>query len=458
MPPDHARTFGGGLTETSLSPYGLLATILCAILIWVLPRKSAVLPLLCINLLVPLDQAVVVGGLHFFVARIVVVVGLLRLWYEKLKPGPDALVSRHNNIDSAFTWCIALQASAAVILFADIPALINQSGFLLDSLGTYYLIRWFLQDQDDIYRTLKFLAVVVALLAICMTVEQVDLVNVFGYLTGGQLAPAIRDGKIRSQGSFMHPITAGCFAAALTPLFLMLWKTGKAKVMVVIGIVGSTVMTMTSNSSTPLLTYMGALLALALWPIREKMRILRWGLVFGIGALALAMKAPVWFVIARIDLTGSSSGYHRAVIIDQFIRHFFDWWLVGVRSTGAWGWDLWDVQNTFVNVGESGGLAALVCLILLICRCFSRIGNARKAAADLQQQFCLWCVGAALFANIMAFFGIYYYDQSKVGWFMLLAIVSAVTVPILAETRLTAIAAEVDSCVSEHAAETCDYA
>lgn len=437
MPPEHARIFGSGLTETSLSPYALVATIISVILILVLPRKYAVLPLLFISFLVPLNQVLVLGGLHFFVSRIVVLAGLFRLIPGRPKSGLEALVSHYNAIDSAFTWCIIFQAVAAIILFGDMPALINQSGFVFDSLGTYYLLRYFLLDQDDIYRTLKFLATVTVVLAVCMVIEQVSVVNVFGYVSATPLIPAIREGKIRSQASFMHPLTAGCFAATLLPLFLLLWKNGKARFMALFGVIGSTVMTFTANSSTPLLAYAAGLLAVALWPIRRKMRAVRWGIVVGLVGLSLIMKAPVWFIMSHIDLTGGSSGYHRALVVDQFIRHFSDWWLIGVKDTGSWGWDLWDVQNTFVNVGETGGLAALTFLILMLSRCYARIGDARKAVeGEPQQQWCLWFLGAALFSNIVAFFGVDYFDQSKTAWFMLVAMLSTVTVPVLAEAKV----------------------
>jgi len=143
------------------------------------------------------------------------------------------------------------------------------------------------------------------------------------------------------------------------------------------------------------------------------------------------MKAPVWFVIAHIDLTGGSSGYHRAELIDQFIRHFSDWWLIGTKDAGTWGWDLWDTQNQYVEVGESGGLAAFTLFIAMIFLCYKRIGRARKALEGRKrEEWLLWFLGAALFANLAAFFGVNYFDQSKVNWFLLLAMISAATAKI----------------------------
>jgi hypothetical protein len=147
------------------------------------------------------------------------------------------------------------------------------------------------------------------------------------------------------------------------------------------------------------------------------------------------MKAPVWMLIARVDLTGSSSGYHRAELVDQFINHFSDWWLIGTKDTINWGEDIWDAQNEYVSVGETGGLLAFIFFIAMISRVCARIGNARKRCENREQEWFVWFFGAALFSNLVAFFGVNYFDQSKVGWFLLLAMISAATGPILANKR-----------------------
>ena len=196
------------------------------------------------------------------------------------------------------------------------------------------------------------------------------------------------------------------------PLFYLLWKNGKAKVLAAAGLVGSTVMTICSNSSTPLLTYVGAILGVALWPIRKNMKAVRWGIVIvALVGLQLVMKAPVWFAIARIDLTGGSSGYHRAELVDQFIMHFRDWWLIGTKDAGTWAYDLWDQQNQYVSVGEGGGLLALVFFIVMISRAYGKVGIARKAVEGLRKEWFFWLLGAAMFANLVAFFGVNYFDQ-----------------------------------------------
>ena len=155
------------------------------------------------------------------------------------------------------------------------------------------------------------------------------------------------------------------------------------------------------------------------------MRRIRQGIVIVLLGLNAVMKAPVWFLIARVDLTGGSSSYHRAQLVDECIQHFRDWWLMGVKDPSSWGLDMWDAQNQFVNVAEAGGLLALIFLILLISRSFGRLGDVRtRSRGDRRTAWIAWSLGAALFANVVGFFGVNYFDQSRMWWFLLLAMIS----------------------------------
>ena len=187
-----------------------------------------------------------------------------------------------------------------------------------------------------------------------------------------------------------------------------------------------------SGSSTPLLAYVAVFVGLFFWPFRKRMRTFRWGLGLTLVALHLVMKAPVWFLIARVNILAGNSGYHRAMLIDQCVRHFWDWWLVGA-NTANWGWDMWDLSNQFVAEADTGGLATLICFFLVITRTFARIGNARKIVeGDSKEEWFVWFLGVTLFTHMVGFFGISYFDHTKIWWSAYLAIASVVTAPILA--------------------------
>jgi len=152
-------------------------------------------------------------------------------------------------------------------------------------------------------------------------------------------------------------------------------------------------------------------------------------------SLQMVMKAPVWFLINRVNPTGSSDAYDRAMLIDTFVRHLGDWWLIGTNQTANWGKDMWDLSNQFVAVAERGGLLCFACFIAIISGSFSRIGKLRKHVEGAKrQEWFFWSLGAVLLAHILAFFGVNYFDQTEIWWFAFLAIISAATAGPRAQT------------------------
>jgi hypothetical protein len=148
-------------------------------------------------------------------------------------------------------------------------------------------------------------------------------------------------------------------------------------------------------------------------------------LVIMLVGLHMVMKAPVWALIARIDLTGSSSGDQRYALVDMCIRHFSDWWLLGTRYYNTWGWGTWDLVNQFVAVALTGGLLTLIFYIAIFSRSFRAIGRARKQVnGDRGQEWLLWCLGSALFATVVSSFGINFPAHTLMGFFALVACIS----------------------------------
>jgi len=338
-----------------------------------------------------------------------------------------------NAIDKVFILWALLRAFATVAQFVEAQAIVNQVGFLWDAIGGYVLVRFLIRDEADARRAIKALAIIAIVLGVTMTYEKAYRLDVFGYLGGVPLVPAVRDGAVRAQGTLSHPILAGVFGATMLCLLLSLFKSGRSRLLASAGVLGCTAMTIASASSTPLMAYLAGIVAIATWPIRRNLRVVRWGIVFALVAAHLMMKAPVWFLIARVDTVAGNSGYHRAMLIDQFIRHFWDWWLIGVRATADWGWDMWDQTNQFVAEGEIGGLATLICFILLIVWSFSRIGRAAaRAEGDRSQEWSLWFLGSALLSHVVGYFGISYFDQTRLSWYVLLGMISVMTAPLLA--------------------------
>lgn len=429
MPPD-TPAFGGGATATILHPAVAIAILFAIALMYLLPLRYVVVPFLAGVFLSPVGQQVVVGGVHFYMLRILILFGWGRLLLLKTT-SPQALRKMSwTPVDSAFlAWAICRASAFVLVNGGNSGALVNQAGLLLDALGGYYLLRHLIANDQDIVRVIRSLGVLAAVLGLCMAYEHLRGFNVFGLFGGVSTTPELRNGSFRAQASFAHSLLAGSFGATLLPLAIWLWKSGKGKASAVIALLGAGAMTASTATSTPLLACAAGIVALACWPLRHRMQTVRRGLAFSVVALHLVMKAPVWFVIQHIDLTGSSSSYDRAMLVDNCIRHFSDWWLIGTPNTASYGISMWDLCNQYVAEAETGGLLTLVFFLAIVCRCFGRLGRARKADhCDRRREWFLWCLGAALFAHVVGFFGISYFDQTRVAWYALLAIIVAATV------------------------------
>lgn len=436
MNPDSVK-FGGGADQSILSPIVLVVMLVAIVLIFSLRRKYVIAPLLIAIFLVPQGQELYIAGVHFFVNRLLVLAAFIRGVTSKEPNRKSMYAGGWTPIDTATVCSIVIVAVATSMQYMTVPAIVNQVGYLWDYLLGYLALRILIQDEKDAILAIQCCAGLTVIFAITMTIEQKTVMNVFGLLGGILAKPEVRDGKIRSQGAFQHALTAGTFAATAIPLFFMMWKKRTTRWLSAVGIVCATIMVVDTQTSTSLMTEAAGVLAVFLWPIRKKMKMVRTGLVACLIALSMVMKAPVWFLIARIDLTGSSSSYQRAELVDQFINHFSSWWLMGTTAAATWGWGMWDAQNMYVSIGEAGGLAALVFYVLAISRGFGRLGNARKRANSKQQEWLFWFLGAALFANVVAFFGVNYFDQARICWFLLLSIICATTAPALSRARVT---------------------
>jgi len=136
------------------------------------------------------------------------------------------------------------------------------------------------------------------------------------------------------------------------------------------------------------------------------------------------MNGPVWALIGRASVFGSSSSAHRFELVDFFLRNFSEWWLFGTKSTAHWGWGMQDVSNNYVRVGVDGGLASLLLLICIIVASFKMLGRAMRAVGAPDRKF-LWGLGVALLAHLTAFMDVNYWDQSILLWYLLLAMIAA---------------------------------
>jgi hypothetical protein len=410
---------------TYISLLGLVFTALMCLMLLILPRRHALVPVIILTCYMTMGERLIVVDLDFTMLRILTLVGWIRILIR------GELKSLNlNPIDRALIWFVISSIITYVLLWQTSGALKYKLGLAYDAIGTYFLFRFLLRDVGDCARVFKITAFFVIPLAGSMVMEKTTGHNSFAVFGGVPAITLIRDGALRCQGPFAHPILAGTFGATLFPLFVGLGAWGKGnRLLSMLAILSCGTITLTSASSGPVFAFLAGLLALALWPLRQRMSLISWGIVLTLLVLEIVMKAHVWFLVGRVQIVAGSTGYHRSYLIDRAIANLGDWWLIGTRSTAAWAREsaqLFDVTNQYIAYGATGGLITMLLFILIIVRSFRTICATVSLLGEksLDLQFCLWALGAALLSHVVSFVSVSYFDQNFVNWYLLLALIS----------------------------------
>lgn len=415
---------------SKVNPLALLVLLAACLIILFSNRRKAIGALLITAICIPLGQYIVIAGLHFYFLRILILAGLVRL-FTRPEAGGFKLVT----LDKLFvTWVfIGLVCEVIRGLRAE------TFGAVFDELGIYFFIRILSRDAGDVVAQLRVFAFIAIVLGACMAWEAVMHRNVFYTLGGVMQTPIVRDGRYRCEGSFRQPILAGTFGATLFPLLIGLWRNkDQKKWLVLAGIVGSIVITITSVSSGPLMTFLAAIMGFCLWPMRAKMYLFRRSIVVTLIGLTMVMNAPVWYLIARLGGEIGGGGWHRSWLIQQFVTHFTQWCFIGTSYTANWAPggevmpdnpNMMDITNQYVAQGIHGGLLCLVLFIIIIAACFKIVGRfVRGEREPAVRRILLWAFGVSLASHCAAFISVSYFDQIQVVWFWLLAMIAGIPV------------------------------
>lgn len=408
--------------ETVLNPIALVVTLSMGVLIIIVEKKYIIIPILIVILYIPYIQRIVIAKLDFDMVRILILFGLIRIVIKK-----EQLKIRWNRIDKLFFMWVIVTSIAYILLRRNSDAIINRLGFLFNAIGIYILMRISINGFEDVYPVIKVLALLSILVALAMLVEQFTSRNYFYIFGGVPKHTHIREGRLRSQGAFPHAILAGTFGASLIPYCWGLWwKDKKSKKIALLGFISGIIITVTSSSSGPIMTLLAGLLALGTWLIRDKIRIVRWSVGSSILFLHLIMEAPVWALIWRVGVVGGSTGYHRYLLIDQFIKRITEWWLLGIETTAYWGYGLQDVTNMFVRAGINGGLFALILFILTIWYCFIAVGKIIVVHnIKMKSKKVVWSLGCVMFAHVISFLGVTYAGNMIYFFYLTIILISS---------------------------------
>ncbi|AOS96481.1 hypothetical protein AUP74_01016 [Microbulbifer aggregans] len=420
--PDH---FGGALwaDQTMAHPLGIAALIAALVALFLLPRRYAMLPLIFIAVALPGAQRIAVLTLDFTFIRIVILATLALAAFRGHTRGlrfgmPDFLIG---------LW-VCWGIIAGGILSGDSSGIIGAAGHAIGTFGAYLIGRTYIRSLADLRRYLLWLSFIAIPMLAFFLVEQFTGRNVFGFFGGVPEETIIRNGRMRAQGPFSHPIMAGVFWASLLPCIGALWiARAGSRPALVLSILCMGLIVVNTASSTPIMAVLFGIFGMALFPLRHYLRVLVTGVFAAMLGLHMVMEMPIWHLIARIDLSNGSTGWHRYNLIQQSINHFNEWWAFGTESTGHWGWGLQDITNQYILEGVSGGLLQMLLFIALLTCIFLRLGRKLRQTRSRAAYWLLWGVGVTLFVHCMSFLAVSYFGQLVCLFFIFLGSAVAVS-------------------------------
>jgi hypothetical protein len=442
-----------------MSPIFLGLIAISAGVILLAPRRWALLGLTGGVLYLPAVSELSVAGVAMYPARILAVAALARIILRREFP-QNGLVRLDYALMLLYVYTVG------VFLIRSNEGQVYQIGTAVDAFVTYFVGRAFFRSLDDLRFWLRGVAALLIPYVPLLWVETITHRNPFAAIGGTELSRSgdlwVRGGRLRAVGTFGHPSLLGTFGGTFLALFLGLWFSRKDRSIAILGTALCLGIVGAANSGGPVLCVAAALVGWSLWPLRRDMRWTRRGLLASIVVLAIVMKAPVWFILARVSAITGGDGYHRAALLDAGFQNLDRWWLAGMplRETAVWlpytntTTGNVDMTNNFLQFGVTAGLGAVILLLAMLTVAYSGLGRSLGPARSMGAEGAVaerlyWALGVMLTVHIVNWFGITYWDQMNSVWFLQLGAIGTV-----AHLRLTKPESERRAiALSEHAAE-----
>jgi hypothetical protein len=387
----------------------------------VVPRPWAFVPLLAGAL--HLGNVEILGDLTS--ARLIILIGCLRaLALGTLSFNLSRPVDR---IFAFFTAWLILASFFRSPTDGSNPVFANL-GIVWNCLGTFLYGRAYFAGSGAARRFCAATAFLILPLAAGMGYEKATGHNPYYLLGASSAQAAVRKDTIRASGPFRHPILAGTAGAASLPLVHSLLQQGRFW-LGISGLLAATTIVFSAASSGPLFATILYLLALFFWKRRQLMKR---ALLAASGLLLIyplvSGRGP-WYLMARIDLVGGSTGWHRAYLIDRSMTFLEDWWLFGTDHTRNWmptgvSWSEShsDITNYFLHLGVQGGLPVSLSLAALIYGGFRHLHRRFRNELETDQRL-TWALGTSLAIHTVSFISVSYFDQIFVVFYLLLALI-----------------------------------
>lgn len=411
-----------------MNPLAALFFLACAVALYIVPRKWAPVALLVGCCYMTMGQGLNLGGISLPIYRMLLLVGIARA----LAKG-ESLVGGWNTIDKLVVWWTVW------VIFASLfheggegSGPVYAIGYTLNITAVYFLMRIWCADLQEVTHVIVVLAFLLAPIALEMVSEKITKTNQFSIFGGVPHEVAYREGKFRAQGPFRHPILAGTVGANCIPLFVGIWR--RHRIAAIVGMASAVCITMASASSGPVMSAMAGIFALCMWRFRNLTWLARISAVAGYFGFTILTGEPGYYIMKRIDISGGSTGYHRARLIESAFENFGEWWLFGTDYTRHWmatgvsfSPNHVDITNYYLTFGVTAGFVAMALVIVMLHKAFKWVGVVYRAHMEdsPQDSFMIWCLGAGMFAHATTSVSVSYFDQSLVFFWMNIAVIGS---------------------------------
>lgn len=390
--------------QTTVHPLGLAVLGTLSLATLVVARRYLVLPLLVLACVVPQGQRVVIASLDFNFIRIMLMVGITRVlilseWQHIVPKALDKIV---------VAW-VLIGAIGNIMQVGAFSAVVYRLGLAFDILGMYFMCRVTFKEWKDVDMATTCFALMACVSFFFFFVEKKTGRNMFAIMGGVPAFTGMREGKLRTQGPFVHAILAGCFWAVLLPMVAskVLRRSWIERSIGLVGGLAILAIVLFCASSTPLIVLGCNGLGCIVYFFRKHMRLIRWGSISGIVALHFYMKQPVWHLIARIDVVGGSTGWHRYKLIQSSIDNFHEWWLCGIPSTAHWGYFMFDITNQYVLEGVRSGIVALLAFLWVLIYAYKHVGEMIPGLkGNGYLSLLAWSLGVSIFSHMNVFLAV----------------------------------------------------
>lgn len=408
-------------------PFALAFFALASIWTFLAPRRYVIWALLFIACFISPAQRFAFLSIDFHFARALAFLILFRI----------LLLGDLRGVQLRTIDYLIFSGACVVILCSGLRQggahLLPELGRVMDGVAIYLIGRAYVRSCDDLRSVLLGAAIAAVPVMIGFVIEKTTSRNYFSIFGGVPEITVIRDGKLRAQGAFTHPIIAGVFWAAFTPLFLaVLLAKGRKLFDAFVGWVGtisSILILFMTASSTPIAGLLIGIVGWCTFPYRVHLRAIRWTILVVAVFLHLISERGLHAVIfTKISFISASTGYHRFMLIEGAKDNFLDWALMGNRGA-FYNRSFRDITNDYVLTALSGGAVALILKIAAIVVAFIAIGRAMRAAKNRTDLLLLYGLGVSLLTVTISMTAVSMFHQGVLSFFMTIGMAASLGDP-----------------------------